>query len=132
MLGEDRRCSVGQCGFGMDERVELVDVGPDRCCCIGCSYVCLGDDHRDCIADEAHPLGGERRPDEVVVHRSDAMMRSHTEVGGRIHRNDTGHLDGVLDVHLADNAVGDLGAGEHGMQRPGKVEVGYVARCSGE
>ena len=43
-----------------------------------------------------------------------------------------GHGQGVVDVHGAERGVGDLGAGEHGVQLAGQVEVVEVPRRTGE
>src|SRR6056297_755701 len=59
-------------------------------------------------------------------------MGSNVELGGGEHVDDTGHRAGVVDVDVAEHAVGDVGAYEHGMQPAGKFQIGEVAAAPGE
>ena len=68
------------------------------------------------LADEADPVGGERRPFEVVVDGSEAVVRSHVEVLGRPDGHDARHRCGVVDVDRRNRSVGDVAAHEHRME----------------
>ena len=81
MLGEEHAAPVVDGVVGVDERTGSgVVVGPHQGRGIGRWLERLGDDERDRLADEAHAVGGDRRPDEVGVHRDEAVVRRHAEV----------------------------------------------------
>ena len=76
----------------------------------------LGEHDGDRLADEAHPAVGERRPDEVGMHRDEPVVGGHAERVGGEDGDDAGHPDRIVDVDRAEHAVGHVGADEHGVQ----------------
>ena len=77
---EDDRRAVVERGLGVDHRGERIDVGPDHLRGVLALLERLGEHDGDRLADEAHPAVGERRPDEVGMHRDEAVVGRDAEV----------------------------------------------------
>ena len=84
------------------------------------------------LADEAHDAVGQRWAGEVGVDDGERVVGRDAEVGGGEHGDDAGRRQRVVDVDRAERGVGDLGAGEDGVQLARQVEVVQVARRAGE
>ena len=124
---EDERGAVAERLLGGDHRVERLDVGPDGLRRVDTGGKRLGEHDRERLADETHPIDRQRRPLEIAVDGSESMVRGHIEIGGRQDGDHAGHVDGVVDVDVAEHPVGDLGAHEDGVQATFEWEVGEVS-----
>ncbi len=112
--------------FGVDHRGQRIDVGPHRRRGVLTLLHRLGEDDGDRLTDEAHPAVGERRPDEVGMHRDETVVGCHAERLGGEDGDDAGHPDRIVDMDRAEHAMGHVGADEHGVQPVDERQVGQI------
>jgi hypothetical protein len=86
----------------------------------------LGEDGRDGLPHEPHPVACEERPDHRPVRGREQQRGREVEVGSGEHRDDAGRGLGRLDVDPGDPAVRQWGPDEREVQRTGQPLVGQV------
>ena len=91
----------------------------------------LGEHHRDRLADEAHPVGGQQRPPQRLLTRERTLV-GKVEVGRGPDRVHPVALRRGGGVHRADEAVGHVGPDEHRVQCALDLEVGHEPGAAGE
>ena len=132
VLREDHGRTLGHRVLGVHHRGQRVVVHHYRVGGVLRLHRGLGQDDGDRFADEAHHAVGQWRPAEVVVHLGHPVERGEAEVVVGQDGGDTGHGRSVGDVHADHSGMGELGAHEAGVQRVVQVQVGDVARLTGE
>ena len=121
-----------------DHRGQRIDIELDRLGGVLRLQQRLGHDEGDRIADEAHLVGGQRRPRRLVhrgavavVERHDAFERAVAgEVGAGIDAEHARHLARGRDVDALDHAVRDAAAHDHRIGLAGELDVVGVAAGS--
>ena len=121
-------------------RRQRIDFDRDRLGGIFCLHRRLGYDEGDRIADEAHLVGGERRPRRLshrravaVVERHDAFERAVIcEIGAGIHAEHAGHVTCGGHVDLPDHAVRDAAAHDRRIGFARQRDVVGVAAVSAQ
>ena len=133
VAGKQQGRAVGQCVLGVDDRIEGVEVGDDGCGGVARLRLGLRDHHGDDVADEAHPVGRQRGPEQRGVDLDERVHRRQAEVGGEVDPRDAGHRARGIRVDAAQQRVGQLGPDEDRVQQaiPAKV-VGVAGAAPDE
>ena len=129
---EHQRRAVPESLFGRRHRVERFDVGPDRLRGVDAGGERLGEHDSERLADETHSIDGQWWSLEVAVDRCEPVVCGHAEIRCGQYRHHAGHIDGIIDVDLTEDTMGDLGAHEHGVQPVVQGKVGEILGGSDE